>query len=637
MRFHCGRSVTKGHNLTGSSWVFSSKESPPEILKELFKKRTLMPLCVTEADDFPDGLVTYKTTIIIDMIQSQDFYTLKMNSIPISLGGMEATVEKLSSLIQLNKGYKSLPYCPIGILLHGPSGCGKSSLGKYLAQKCDTTFINVEGSELIHYEYGSGATALKKIFSRAVLLSKEGSVILFLDELDMLCPCDTNANIGSKQITNALVAEMDNLHNQNITGVLVMGATTSLSNVSSSLRRPGRFDQEVLINVPSKEQRTSILEVLSVNMQMESDISLSEIALWTPGYVGADLKALCEEAVHHSLSINPKSTVGKSSFLHALHKVIPSLRRSSNCSVDLQQVSWEEIGGLEDVKAEIKQSVEWPFLYPEVLKSMDLSATKGVLLYGAPGCCKTTLVRAAATSCHVNFLTLNGAQIYSSYVGESERILSETFQKARALSPCILFFDELESLVGKRTSSGKQSRVQERILSTMLNEMDGIGVRLDQKVESTSIGKKDNPQVKKDSLEKSKSNYLQKSDSASTVIVIGATNRPDMIDSAILRPGRMDKLIYVPPPDEQSRRSILKLLLSEMPTKNIDIHELSSKTEHFSGADLKNLCKEAGLMCLRENPDGDTVQQIHFTKALNVIKPSLNDSFLQQYTRFRLK
>ncbi|KAK0057622.1 spermatogenesis-associated protein 5-like protein 1 isoform X1, partial [Biomphalaria pfeifferi] len=593
--------------------------------------------CKTSSGDHLNAFVTYQTFFTIKKIQSEDFYDLTLNPRHISLGGIDPIIEKLCSIMQWNKCHKSLPHRTVGVLLHGPSGCGKSSLGKFLAQKCEAAFINIEGSEILLSDDGSGSAALSKIFSRACLLSKEGSVILFLDELDMLCPAETNASMGSKQITNALITEMDNLYNQNISGVLFIGATSAISNINSLLRRSGRFDQEVLINVPTKEQRALILEVLFNSMTIQSDISLSEIALWTPGYVGSDLKALCEEALCHS-SRSHKTALNRADFLYALHRVVPSLRKSSNCCLDIQQVSWDEIGGLEEVKCEIRQSIEWPFLYPEVLKSMDLSATKGVLLYGAPGCCKTTLVRAAATSCHVNFISLNGAQIYSPYVGESERIISETFQKARALSPCILFFDEIESLVGKRTSAGKQSRVQERILSTMLNEMDGIGVRLDQKVKETNESNNiDESQGMKGFAEVPFENNSLKSCNSSAVIVIGATNRPDMIDSAILRPGRMDKLVYVPPPDEQSRRSILKLIISSMATKDIDITELSKKTEYYSGADLKNLCKEAGLICLRENSNAAFIYQAHFVKALEVIKPSLNESILQQYNRLTIK
>ncbi|CAL1537655.1 unnamed protein product [Lymnaea stagnalis] len=581
-----------------------------------------------------NGIVTINTSIYIDSLQSEDFYNLKVNSAPVILCGVSQEVQQLCNYFKFNKS--TLLNRPLGVLLHGPPGCGKTYLGQYLSQLCDGALIKIDGSDLFHPEYGSGALALKKLFNGAIVLSNEGPVVIFFDELDAICPRYENASLGNKQITAALITEMDYLHEKNIAQIFVVGATNTISSVNTALRRPGRFDKEVLINVPTKEQRTTILEELTVSLNMTKDngaeaVSLSEIALWTAGYVISDLKTLCDEALTHAFDTNFNQAINtvikRSDFLHALHKVIPTLRKNIGSVVDLQPVDWEDIGGLEEVKTEIRQSLEWPLLYPNALKRMDVTATKGILLYGPPGCCKTTLVRAAATSCHVTFLSLNGAQIYSPYVGESERLLSETFQKARALSPCILFFDEIESLIGKRSSGSGQSRVQERILATLLNEMDGIGASLDQKMDASIVHNHGDDEP---------TNKSQIINESSRIIVIGATNRPDMLDGAILRPGRLDKLIYVPPPNELSRRAILQIQTSCIPNNGLDLLELSKKTEFFSGADLKNLCKEAGLICLRlglwqENKA--IVTQEHFLKALDIVKPSLSEQILKQYCK----
>ncbi|RUS78198.1 hypothetical protein EGW08_014057 [Elysia chlorotica] len=555
----------------------------------------------------------------------------------------------------------------VGIMLHGPPGCGKTSLGRALAQSCNAAFLNIESTDVTKAEFGAGAEALRQIFARAVSLTDEGPVVLFFDELDMLCPPLSGASIGNRQLTSALISELDKLRDCHVSGLLVVAATNAISCVNPALRRPGRFEREILLNVPSQTQRLAILKIQVETMMLDlaEDLSLSEIAMMTPGFVGADLQALCQESLNQAFSrcdqlgntnMTENPPVTKADFMAALHKVSPSLKKGLSCNVDLKGVLWDEIGGLENVKTEIHQAIEWPLLHPESLRRMDLAATKGVLLYGPPGCCKTTLVRAAATSSHVTFLSLSGAQVYSPYVGESERIISEAFQKARALSPSILFFDEIDSLVGKRSSGGGQSRVQERILATMLNEMDGIGTRLDQKTDVSrgqgkmkehlsASAKEDGDQGQPSTIgstnqyQACERNRLSDID-MSRVIVIGATNRPDMLDAAILRPGRLDRHIYVPPPDIEGRKSILNIQVSKMAARDIDIDCISNLTECFSGADIKNLCREAGLTAVREssasgklNADTLVVRQHHFVTALNTVKPSLSQNVLKQYSR----
>ncbi|GFS18654.1 spermatogenesis-associated protein 5-like protein 1, partial [Elysia marginata] len=521
--------------------------------------------------------VDHKTEINIVEVQSSDYFMLRCDKEKIHLGGLDQELQHLKTLLEFNRICGLVPaQRTVGVILHGPPGCGKTSLGKALAQSYNAAFLNVESTNINKTEFGAGAEALKGIFNRAVSLTNEGPVILFLDELDMLCPPPSAASLGSRQLTSALVSQMDWLHDAEVPGLLVVAATNTISSVNPALRRPGRFERELLLNVPSQRQRLTILETQGHAMMLTvgNDVSLEGLALMTPGFVGADLQLLCQEALNHAFSrvgssnsVSEHLPVQNCDFMAALHKVTPSLKKGLNCHVDLKGVKWDEIGGLEDIKSEIRQSIEWPLMHPESLRRMDLAATKGVLLYGPPGCCKTTLVRAAATSCHVTFLSLNVAQVFSPYVGESERIISEAFQKARALSPAILFFDEIDSLVGKRSSGGGQSRVQERVLATMLNEMDGIGTRLDLKtnaysqpgnIEKESVAGATCEEIKGQApcivSEKQSQSHREKSLSdidMSRVIVIGATNCPDMLDHAILRPGRLDRHIYVPPPDTE--------------------------------------------------------------------------------------
>lgn len=582
-------------------------------------------------ESFEACMVDHNTVFKIDRVQSHSHFILSSDKEQICVGGLNREFDQLKVLMEFNMNL-SLYQChkTVGVLLHGPTGCGKTSLCKAVAQSCKAAFLNVESTEITKSEYGASAEALRVMFKKAVTLSREGPTILFLDELDKLCPSSSSASLGSHQLTNALVTALDELCGARFSNLLVVAATNAIFNVNPALRRPGRFEREILLNVPSQQQRQAILEVQKQAMELvlAVDVSESDIAMMTPGFVGADLRTLCEEALNqafirqtHKQSQHPQYTAKpillKEDFMAALHRVTPSLKKGLSCYVDLQGVQWDEIGGLDDIKAEIQQAIEWPLLHPQALSRMDLQPTKGVLLHGPPGCCKTTLVRAAASSSHVTFLSLNGAQVYSPYVGESERIIAEAFQKARSLSPSILFFDEIESLVGKRGSGGGQSRVQERILATMLNEMDGIGTRLDHKTDAsrqqTNVPEKELVSEAKDKgsngqafCVESAKHYQSHEDSRlsevdkSRVIVIGATNRPDMLDPAILRPGRLDRHIYVPPPDREGRQSILKLVLSKMPTSNdVDVDYICAHTENFSGADIKHLCREAAFSAIR--------------------------------------
>ncbi|EGV93664.1 Spermatogenesis-associated protein 5-like protein 1 [Cricetulus griseus] len=401
--------------------------------------------------------------------------------------------------------------------------------------------------------------------------------------------------------------------------VVVVGATNRPDELDPALRRPGRFDREVVIGTPTLKQRETILQVITSKMPISSHIDLGLLAEMTVGYVGADLTALCREAAMCALLKHEKNQDGpnieETDFLEALKKIQPSSFRSSIGLMDIKPVGWEQIGGLEDVKLKLKQCVEWPLKFPQEFSRMGLKQPKGLLLYGPPGCAKTTLVRALATSCHCSFVSVSGADLFSPYVGDSEKVLSQVFRQARANTPALVFLDEIDSVLGSRSVGTLGCDARERVLSVLLNELDGVGVRTVER-----RGRKSDQQEYQEIVNRN-------------VMIVVATNRPDVLDDALLRPGRLDKMIYVPPPDQEGRLSILKVCTNNMPIgPDVSLEKLAAETCLFSGADLRNLCKEAALFALQENGlEATTVRQEHFRESLRTVKPSLSWKGLTLY------
>ncbi|RXM91128.1 Spermatogenesis-associated protein 5-like protein 1 [Acipenser ruthenus] len=334
--------------------------------------------------------------------------------------------------------------------------------------------------------------------------------------------------------------------------------------------------------------------MLSTQMPLCSDVDVASLAEMTTGYVGADLTALCREAalqaILHTSQDAGSHLIRMSNFLEALKKVHPSCLRSSIGQTDFRPVAWEHIGGLEDVKLKLKQSIEWPMKFPEAFIRLGLSRPKGVLLYGPPGCAKTTLVKAAATSCHCSFLSVSGADLFSPYVGDSEKTLAQVFQQARACAPSVLFLDEIDSILGSRADSKASRGVQDRVLSVILNELDGIGLKVTERrgPASKKCLQEGLPEQQECDRQLDYQEVCNKD-----VLVVAATNRPDLLDDALLRPGRFDKIVYVPPPDQEARLAILKICTEKMPLdSDVSLEDVAEKTSFFSGADLENLCKE---------------------------------------------
>ncbi|XP_039176114.1 ATPase family protein 2 homolog isoform X2 [Crotalus tigris] len=555
----------------------------------------------------------------VSFIQPQAKVTEEYNLEPKvtydSIGGLSNQLKTIKEMIELPLKQPDLfrKYgipSPRGVLLYGPPGTGKTLLARAIANEVDANFCTVNGPEIISKFYGESEARLRQIFSEASLRRPS---IIFIDEIDALCPKREEAqNEVEKRIVASLLTLMDGIGSEDNQGqLLVLGATNRPHALDSALRRPGRFDKEIEIGVPNSQDRLDILrKVLNKTPHSLTVSDLSQLADSAHGYVGADLAALCKEAGMHALrrifhkkenllddDVSVSVIINRSDFLQAMNDVRPSAMRE--VTIDVPKVSWSDIGGLEDVKLKLKQAVEWPLKHPESFIRMGIQPPKGVLLYGPPGCSKTMIAKALAHESGLNFLAVKGPELMNKYVGESERAVREIFRKARAVSPSILFFDELDALAVERGSSSSSVNVMNRVLAQLLTEMDGIEQLKD-------------------------------------VTVLAATNRPDMIDKALIRPGRFDRIIYVPLPDEATRREIFKIQFCNMPVSSeVNLDELVIQTEKYSGAEITAVCREAALLALQEDIEAKYIMKEHFQQALVVVTPRIPDSLQKFYEEYQ--
>ncbi len=526
------------------------------------------------------------------------------------IGDLEEAKQKIRELVELPLKHPELfkrlgieP--PKGILLYGPPGCGKTLLAKAVANESDAYFIAINGPEIMSKFYGESEQRLREIFEEA---KEHAPAIIFIDEIDAIAPKrEEVTGEVEKRVVAQLLALMDGLEARG--DVIIIGATNRQNAIDPALRRPGRFDREIEIGVPDTKGRLEILMVHTRNMPLAKDVDLNKLAELTHGFVGADLAALAREAAMKALrrilpkidldeeqippEILEKLEVTMDDFLKAFREITPTALRE--VEVEVPSVKWSDIGGLEQVKQELREAVEWPLKYPESFERIGIKPPKGILLYGPPGCGKTLLAKAVANESEANFIAVKGPEIYSKWVGESERAIREVFRKARQVAPCVIFLDEIDAIAPARGAGAGDSMVTERVVSQLLTEMDGI-----ERLEG--------------------------------VVVIGATNRPDIVDPALLRPGRFDRLVYVPPPDLKARYEILRIHTRNMPlSPSVDLMELARRTEGYTGADLELLVREAGLMALREDLKTREVSLRHFEQALNKIRPSLTQEMVKYY------
>ena len=561
----------------------------------------------------PSGIVkiTPKTKLVIHskVVQERAFRTSVTYE---DIGGLQEQIQRIREMIELPLRYPELfqklgidP--PKGVLLYGPPGCGKTLLAKAVATEAEANFILINGPEIMNKYYGETEARLREIFRKA---EEEAPSIIFIDELDAIAPkrSEVTGEV-EKRVVAQLLALMDGLESRG--QVIVIGATNRPNALDPALRRPGRFDREIEIGIPDRNGRKEILQIHTRGMPLAEDVDLDKLAEITRGYTGADLAALCREAAMKAIrrilpnidfseekippEILDNLVVVMKDFMNAFKEITPTALRE--VEIEVPNVRWEDVGGLEEVKRRLIEAVEWPLKYPEKFERLGIKPPKGILLYGPPGCGKTLLARAIATESEANFISVKGPEIFNKWVGESEKAIREIFRKARQASPCIVFFDEVESIISRKDMIDDSSGVANRVASQFLAEIDGI-------------------------------------EELSDVMVIGATNRPDLMDPAALRPGRFDRLIYVPPPDEKGRYEILKIYTRKMPlSPDVSLKELASRTEGYSGADLAALCREAAMNALRRSLDAEYVSKIDFEEALKIVKPSISPQMIKEYER----
>jgi transitional endoplasmic reticulum ATPase len=526
------------------------------------------------------------------------------------IGGLGDAIARVREMIELPIKHPELfdrlgidP--PKGVLLYGPPGTGKTLLARAVASESDANFISINGPEIMSKFYGESEKRLREIFEKA---EQQAPTIIFIDEIDSIAPKreDVQGEV-ERRVVAQLLALMDGLQSRG--KVIVIAATNRPEALDPALRRPGRFDREIELPVPNRNGRKEILLIHTRGMPLAKDVDLDRLADSTHGAVGADLAAICREAAMNTLRrILPKINLDEDQPLPAdvLEELVvtgddfneaqrlaePSAMRE--VFLEIPKVKWQDIGGLEAVKGELREAVEWPLKFPEKFEKVGVHPPRGILLIGPPGCGKTLLAKAVATESEANFIAIRGPEIFSKWVGESEKGIRKIFHKARQVAPSIVFFDELDSLAPSR-GLWQGSHVYESVLNQLLAEMDGM-------------------------------------EALRNVVVLGATNRPELIDKALLRPGRFDRIILVPPPDKPARLEILRVHTRSMPLdKNVDLNQLAERTKGFSGADLENLVREAGMAAIRTEEKISTISNKHFEAAFQKVKPSITPEMMKAY------
>ncbi len=525
------------------------------------------------------------------------------------IGGLDEEIKKIREMVELPLKHPEVferlgVEPPKGVLLHGPPGTGKTLLAKAVANESNSNFLLINGPEIMSKFYGQSEENLRKKFEEA---EKNAPSIIFIDEIDAIA-AKREEVVGEveRRVVAQLLALMDGLKSRG--KVVVIAASNRPNALDPALRRPGRFDREIEIGVPGKEGRLNILKIHTRNMPLDKSVNLKKIADMVHGFVGADVSALCKEAamivlrrILPELKLREEEAIPKDvleqlritqrDFMNALKVVRPSAMRE--VLVEVPTVRWEEIGGLENVKQELKEAVEWPLKYPDAFKRLGVRPPRGILLYGAPGTGKTLLAKAVATESEANFISVKGPELLSKWVGESEKAVRKVFEKARQTAPTIIFFDEIDSLAPRRGASS-DAHVSERVVNQLLTEIDGLEELHD-------------------------------------VVIIAATNRPDIVDPALLRPGRCDRIILVDVPSKEARIQILKVHTKDMPLNNVKLEELADLADGYVGADMEAICREAAIHALRKNIKTKDVEMDDFKAALETVGPSVTPDIANMY------
>ena len=527
------------------------------------------------------------------------------------IGGLKEEVKKVREMIEIPlkrpELFEKLGIAPPkGVLMHGPPGTGKTLLAKAVASESDAHFILINGPEIMSKYVGGSEENLREYFEEAEANSPS---IIFIDELDAIAPKREETNGETERRTVAqLLTLMDGLKSRG--QVVVIGATNRPDSLDPALRRPGRFDREIEIGVPDADERREVLEIHTRNMPIEEDVDLTKLANTTHGFVGADLESLCKEAAMRVVrrilpeiknddeeipeEVLKKIIVTKDDFKSALKEIQPSALRE--VLVQVPDVKWDDVGGLEDAKQELKEAVEWPLKYPDNFQKLGIKPPKGVILYGMPGTRKTLLAKAVAHESEANFISIKGPELLSKWVGESEKGVREVFRKAKQTAPTVIFFDEIDSIASTRSGNDGDSGVTKRVVNQLLTEMDGL-----------------------EELE--------------DVAIIAATNRPDIIDPGLMRPGRFDRHIKVDTPSEEARLAIFEVHTKDMPlASDVNLKKLAKATDGYVGADIEAVCREAAMLTLRNDMESSEIPNKYFKEAIEKVKPANNaDEQLVQY------